>query len=54
MAEAQAYYDKQKLLADNEAEIILKNAEARLTVAERKCEALGQEADAELSNQDDL
>jgi hypothetical protein len=34
-------------LADNEAEIIIKTAEARLEIAKKKSEALITEADAE-------
>lgn len=47
MKEAEAYAIKMKIEADNEAQIIRNNAQARLNVAKNKSEALIKEATAE-------
>mmetsp|Transcript_4395 Transcript_4395/g.7449 ORF Transcript_4395/g.7449 Transcript_4395/m.7449 type:complete len:384 (-) Transcript_4395:74-1225(-) len=48
--QAEAYFEQQKINADNEASIIRENAQARLEVAQGKSEALIKEANAEESH----
>jgi hypothetical protein len=50
MADAKSFYEQQKLIADNEAQIILQKADARLEIAKNKSKAFETEADAEKEN----
>ena len=52
LKEAEAYDKQQRLLADQEANIIKLNANTRLEVAESKGQALEKEANAEMEQSD--
>ena len=54
LKEAEAYETMQMIQADQEVAIIKANAQARLNVAQSKCQALEKEADAEMDQCENL